>query len=64
MTPIELTAQVALTEQAFALYRRLLNVEGMSDFSSQKAKRLRTLADKAFDRYTRRKMAYERSISF
>jgi hypothetical protein len=43
MTPIE------LTEQAFALYRRILDVEGMSDFSSQKAKRLRNLADKAFD---------------
>ncbi len=55
---------IKLTDQAFALYRRILDVEGMSDFPSQKAKRLRNLADRAFDRYTRRKIAYERSISF
>jgi len=55
---------IELIEQAFTLYRRILDVEGMSDFSSLKAKRLRNLADKAFDRYTRRKIAYERLISF
>ena len=52
-----------LTEQAFALYRRILDVEGMSDFSSHRANRLRHLADRAFDRYTRRKNAYERFIN-
>jgi hypothetical protein len=52
-----------LTDQAFALYRKILDVEGMSDFSSHRAKRLRHLADKAFVRYTRRKIAYERFIN-
>lgn len=49
-----------LTDQAFALYRKLLDAEGMSDFTSHRAKRLRYLADRAFARYTRRKIAYER----
>jgi len=55
--------QRELTDQAFALYRRILEVEGMSDFSSRRAKRLRHLADRAFNRYTRRKNAYELSIN-
>ncbi len=55
--------QRELTDQAFALYRRILEVEGMSDFSSRRANRLRHLADRAFNRYTRRKNAYERFIN-
>ena len=51
--------QLELTDQAFALYRKILDAVGMFDFSSRRAKRLRNLADKAFDRYTRRKNAYE-----
>lgn len=43
-----------LTEQAFALYRRLLEIEGLSDFSSPRAKRLRHIADLAHIRYERR----------
>ncbi len=39
MTPLE------LTEQAFRLYRKILDEEGMFDFSSLRAKRLRHLAD-------------------
>jgi len=34
----------------------------MSDFSSLRAKRLRHLADRAFERYSRRKIAYERLL--
>jgi len=56
MTPLE------LSEQAFGLYRKILDEEGMSDFSSLRAKRLRHLADRAFERYSRRKIAYERLL--
>ena len=55
--------QRELIDQAFALYRRILEVEGLSEFSSRRAKRLRHLADRAFNRYTRRKDAYERAIN-
>jgi hypothetical protein len=43
-----------LTEQAFALYRRLLEVEGTYGFYTYRAKRLRVLADKSNARYKRR----------
>lgn len=46
-----------LIEQAFALYRRLLEVEGLSGFFSNRAQRLRLLADKANARYQRRLQA-------
>lgn len=47
----------ALTDQAFALYRRLLEVEGLSGFFSTRAQRLRLMADKANARYQRRLQA-------
>ena len=56
--------QLELTDQAFTLYRKILDAEGLSDFSSHRAKRLRQLADRAFDRYTRRKNACERGPEY
>jgi len=53
-----------LTDQAFALYRKILDVEGLSSFSSHRAKRLRQLADRAFHRYTRRKNVYENFVEY
>jgi hypothetical protein len=52
MTPKE------FTEQAFALYRKLLDMEGQCGFYSYRAKRLRLIADKANARYTRRLEAW------
>ncbi|WP_152556558.1 hypothetical protein [Methylobacter tundripaludum] len=49
-----------LTEQAFALYRRIIDVEGLCGFYFSRAKRLRLLADKANARYIRRLEAWWR----
>lgn len=49
-----------LTEQAFELYRRLLDVEGQFGFYTYRAKRLRLLADKSKARYKRRLEAWWR----
>jgi hypothetical protein len=49
-----------LTEQAFALYRKLLDVEGLCGFYTYRAKRLRLIADKSNARYRRRLEAWWR----
>ena len=43
-----------LTEQAFSLYRRILDSEGLYGFYMNRAKKLRLLADKTYARYRRR----------
>lgn len=47
-----------LTEQAFELYRKLLDMEGTCGFYTYRAKRLRLIADKSSVRYRRRLVAW------
>lgn len=56
-----MTMPKELTEQAFALYKKVLNLASKANLSTHKKKRLRLLAERANARYKRRLESWWRS---